>query len=147
MYITFRGVKHGTEWISQHLLQSTSMNQVYDIICPNLKYNDRNIRHVVQRCKSEIPKITKYLTITLLLDMSATWSSNCGGIGSLTSVKNRCIRLPNSPDHHSLPTKEVIHLPGISITSSGSHNTSIKLDLSHQIKNISPQASTLTTMP
>ena len=59
-------------WINQDLLNAKSMNSISDIICPDLFYNQRTIKAVVNRCIEQIPPIETYIEITHLSDKSVT---------------------------------------------------------------------------
>lgn len=63
---------------------------------------------MVERCKSKIPPITKYMIVIHLSNISVMWLIIRGSINSFTSVKKRRTLQPTTPDHHSLPTKEVL---------------------------------------
>ena len=61
-------------WMNQNLLKKTSMNSVTTIIVPDLLYNQRTIKAVVERCLKEIHPINSYIDITHLTDKSVTWT-------------------------------------------------------------------------
>jgi len=124
--------------MSRDLLKSTSMNQVYDIICLDLKFNDRKICHVVDRYKLKPSSVMKYMRINHLSDMSVIWWSICGSIGCFTRVKKRCTCQPPTKDHHNLSTTDILNLSGTTSPSPSSPNTSVK-SISGQLigKNVS----------
>ena len=49
------------------------MNSVTSIIVPDLFYNQRAIKAVVEKCVDKIHPITTYIDITHLTDKSVTW--------------------------------------------------------------------------
>ena len=59
-------------WMQQNLLLKTSMNSVTATIVPDLFYNQRMIKGVVEKCIDEIRPITTYIDITHLTDKSVT---------------------------------------------------------------------------
>ena len=60
-------------WMQQNLFNKTSMNSVTAIIVPELFYNQRTIKSVVEKCLDEIHPILTYIDITHLSDKSVTW--------------------------------------------------------------------------
>ena len=75
-------------WMDQNLLLKTSMNSVPTIIVPDLFYNERTIKAIVERCIDEIHPITSYIDITHLTDKSVSWIPRVD-IGSFQSVRKR----------------------------------------------------------
>ena len=76
-------------WDKQDILTRTSMNSITNIICPDLFYNQRTIKAVVNRCLEKIPPIESYIDITHLSDKSVEWTSRVGDIASFKSIKMR----------------------------------------------------------
>ena len=75
-------------WMQQNLLLKTSMNSVTAIIVPDLFYNQRTIKAVVEKCIDEIHPITTYIDITHLTDKSVTWVPRVD-IDSFQNVKKK----------------------------------------------------------
>ena len=101
------------KWISKDILQCTLMNQGYGIIYPDLKDNDQNIRHVVEQCVSKITPITNFATVTHLSNISVTWTSICGSIGSFTSVENAVLANFLQPDTLVFLQRMFLASPGL----------------------------------
>ena len=75
-------------WMQQNLLNKTSMNSITAIIVPELFYNQRTIKTVVEKCLDEIHPIRTYIDITHLSDKSVTWVSRIE-VDSFHSVKKK----------------------------------------------------------
>ena len=73
-------------WMQQNLLNKTSMNSVTAIIVPELFYNQRTIKSVVEKYLDEIHPISTYIDITHLSDKSVTRVSQIE-VDSFHSVK------------------------------------------------------------
>ena len=82
-------------WTSDGLLTTKRMKTMYDIICPDLFYNQRTIKAVVTKCIDLIPPIKSYIEITHLSDKSVTWTSRVDDIDSFKSVRNKRTRKNN----------------------------------------------------
>ena len=83
-------------WMQQNLLRKTSMNSITSIIVPDLFYNERTIKAIVERCIDEIHPITSYIDITHLTDKSVKWVPRVD-IASFKSVRNKRSRNPKTP--------------------------------------------------
>lgn len=53
-----------------------SFNSVSGIICADLKYQQRTVQVVVQKCLNEITPINNYINVTHFSDKSIKWESN-----------------------------------------------------------------------
>ena len=99
-------------WDKQDILTRTSMNSITNIICPDLFYNQRTIKAVVNRCLEKIPPIESYIDITHLSDKSVEWTSRVGDIASFKSIKMRSRnsksfeKRTNSKKNHTDPKKK-----------------------------------------
>ena len=76
------------KWKSKDLFNKTSMNSITTVICPDLHYNQRTIRSVVERCLRDITPIDSYIDITNLSDKSVSWCSKIE-VTSFKSVRGR----------------------------------------------------------
>ena len=97
--ITEQGFKHTTvdtmpwytawkSWKFKDLFKKTSKNSITTDICPDLHYNQRTIKFVVEGYVEQIMPIQKYISITHLFDKSAVWTSQVK-LASFESVRVR----------------------------------------------------------
>ena len=130
--------------MQQNLLLKTSMNSVTSIVVPDLFYNQRKIKAVVEKYVDEIHPITTYIDITYLTNKSVTWVPRVD-IDNFQSVKKKRRR------HQNLKTAKTNfdenHSRNLSISSSTSpHPTLPRMSTKIEIdKAASPGTKSLTT--
>jgi len=82
-------------WKSMDLFNKISMNSITTVICPDIHYNQRTIKIVVERCVRDITPIGTYISITHLSDKSVIWSSRID-VASFKSIRGRKSRKMNT---------------------------------------------------
>ena len=62
-------------WDKKALFDSTTINVIGKIVCPELKYTERTIGKSTERIISDIPPVSSYIQINELSDTSVKWES------------------------------------------------------------------------
>ena len=103
-----------------------SWNKLTNIICPDLNYNDRTIKAVVNSCT----EIESYIKIKNLTDKSVTWISRVGNIDRFNCVKNTRSRKTTSNTPHARKLAPARKFHSLKSNLNPSLNSSITTSLS-----------------
>ena len=56
------------KWDNREIFESTSINVIGQIVCPDLRYNERTVKKIAQRIISDITPVSSYIQVNKLLD-------------------------------------------------------------------------------